>query len=745
MAKHSNRRARRGIKKRDEDKRAENRELEAYYDPEQREKRRLEIFVDTAGQTEEAEETSVEEKNAINFGLISEALQEYLNGVNEVIDGEQLQDEEERQVFLQNVYNEIADHELKLLGDPISSVTLEKLFIMSDATQILNLLHIVRERLLDVVSHRFASHGCQTLLKQAALMIDKELRQGRAAQDEEDTSEMATCLLDILKQLSPHLVPLTMDVFGSHVIRSLFYILAGKPIVDDTANNTAPNSNNHGGLRSKRSAQFSTHHIVDGKKNAPLDKLKVPVVFKEMLNTLVLQMISDLNVTKLRDLSFDAMANPVLQLILDFQKNKYIQLPGDSFMDRFLLGLEQDESSTHYRDSVRYLSTLTRDRVGSHLLERLIENSSPTVFTRIFNAVFRGKLQELCQDPVANFVVQRLMPACNGPQQLELVLAEIVPLFPSLYKTRPGVLRSAVEACIKLDCGHKGVVKGLKEAIKIQSRDDDIHFGSAYIRLQTLEEYKAYAISRFHIQGSLILQSLLKFPEERNRIVINSLLGLDKNHLSKWTNNPIASRVLEAFFTVDTVSEKTKRKLAEQWTGTWHQLALDRYGGHILDKYWAVADISHKEVIAQELLAHEQTLYASVHGKFILRNCRIDLFKRRREQWRQQQQGQSRKQNLFADIIQSAGKENKPIKTSFTMATPIIAPTESSTAKSSKKSDKRKREFIDENTEVLAPKDEEKDRDGHSKKSHSDVSTILDAISATKKQSKKSKRSKTTV
>jgi hypothetical protein len=109
------------------------------------------------------------------------------------------------------------------------------------------------------------------------------------------------------------------------------------------------------------------------------------------------------------------------------------------------------------------------------------------MFTQLFNGLFRGKLRELCQDPVANFVVQRLMPACNGPQQLELVLAEIVPLFPDLYKTRPGVLRSAVDACNKLNCGYKGVVKGLKEAVKIQLRDDDPLFGSVYIRLQTLE------------------------------------------------------------------------------------------------------------------------------------------------------------------------------------------------------------------------------------------------------------------
>ncbi|KAI8058172.1 armadillo-type protein [Syncephalis plumigaleata] len=791
MAKHSNRRGRRGQKKKDEEKRAENRELEARYEPEQREKRRLEIFVDTAGQPESAVETTTptyneeEEKEEVvpatkeptkitaptvqtrviptrrgneasretapqvNFGLISEALQEYLNGVHDVIDSEQLQSDEERQVFLQNVYNEVAGHELKLLGDPNCSVTLEKLFIMSNASQILALLHIIQERLIDVVSHRFASHGCQTLLKQAALMVDKELRQDESMMD--SPSDMMTCLLEIQQQLTPHVVPLMMDVFGSHIIRSLLFIFTGKPMEDEATTQTS----NKGGIRSKRSAQFSTHHIKEGTKHTSMDILKVPHQFIDANNKLVMQIINGLNVAKLRDLSFDAMANPVFQLLLELEKSKHIQLDSSSFLDRFLLGLDQDEQSEHYRDSIRYLSALARDRVGSHLLERFIASASPQVFTRLFNGIFRGKLRELCQDPVANFVVQRLMPACNGPQQLELVLAEIVPLFPDLYKTRPGVLRSAVDACNKLNCGYKGVVKGLKDAVKMQSRDDDPLFGSVYIRLQTLEEYKSYAISRFHVQGSLILQSLLRFPEERNRIVINSLLGLNKQELMKWSCNAISSRVLESFFTVDAVSVKTKRKLAEQWTGSFHQLALDRYGGHVLDRYWIVADLAHKETIAQELLAHEQTLYASMHGKFILRNCRIDQFKRRREQWRQQQQGQSKKQMLFADIIQSSsGKENKPMSTSFTMATPNTTITTKEVSLDTSKKDKRKRSLNDDDDDATindehkestsnAIEKKKKKKKKEDKKADQDLSMVLDAIKATTKTtSKKSKKSK---
>ncbi|RKP25432.1 hypothetical protein SYNPS1DRAFT_28838 [Syncephalis pseudoplumigaleata] len=249
-----------------------------------------------------------------------------------------------------------------------------------------------------------------------------------------------------------------------------------------------------------------------------------------------------------------------------------------------------------------------------------------------------------------------------------------------------------------------------------------------------------------------------------------SLLGLDKRELMKWACNAIASRALETFFTADAVSVKTKRKLAQQWTGSFHQLALDRYGGHILDRYWAVADLAHKEMIAEELLAHEQTLYASMHGKFILRNCRIDQFKRKRDQWRQQQQGQSRKQALFADIIQSTGKvrngsqmevdaysqriilqENKPAPASFTMTV-----ADGARAAASSSADKRKQPSGDDEqpsrgSKVLPPSAEEgakrKKRKKHEQKADEDLSMVLSAIKATttttsSKKAKKHKKSK---
>ncbi|RKP06773.1 armadillo-type protein [Thamnocephalis sphaerospora] len=630
MAKHSNRRGRRGKKQKDEERRTQEREEREHYDPEQREKRHLEMFV--------------------NFGLISEALMEYLNGVKDVLDSDQLQEDEDRQIFLRNVYTEIDGQELKLLGDPISSVVLEKLFLASSPEQVLQMLRALRERLIDAVTHRFASHGCQTLLRLAAAVVDKEIRQGLVSSEEQ--SEMATCVLDLMRDLKPHLIPMMYDVFSSHVVRSTLYVLAGRPIEDDQRGRNA--------LRSKRSAQFSSHNVAEVAKDWQVHRLEVPSSFGEMLAEFATHIISGLNVPKLRDLSFDAMANPVLQLLLTFQESGDIQLEGDSVLDRFVLGLKDDESNQHHRECVNYLSSLLRDRVGSHLFEKIVQCAPPAIFTRLFSTVFRGKLGDLCADPVANFVVQRIMPACNGPEQLELILSEVVPLFPKLYKTRPGVLRSAVDACVALNCGHKGVVKGLREAVKIQSREDDKHFCDVYLRLQTLEEYTSYAIKRFHVQGSLVLQSLLKFPEDRNRIVIDSILARSKEELMRWAGDATASHVLEAFFATETVSPKTKQKVAEKLTGSFHQLALSPYGGHILDKCWLVIDLAQKVgVIAQELLAHEQTLYGSRHGKFILRNCRIDGFKRRREQWRQQQQGLARRRDMFKDIIEPNDKVSR--------------------------------------------------------------------------------------
>jgi len=61
-----------------------------------------------------------------------------------------------------------------------------------------------------------------------------------------------------------------------------------------------------------------------------------------------------------------------------------------------------------------------------------------------------------------------------------------------------------------------------------------------------------------------------------------------------WGQEPIASRVIEAILASFKVNFKAKHKLLRIFTGYYHLLALNKNGGHVVDKCWAVADLDMK-------------------------------------------------------------------------------------------------------------------------------------------------------
>lgn len=77
---------------------------------------------------------------------------------------------------------------------------------------------------------------------------------------------------------------------------------------------------------------------------------------------------------------------------------------------------------------------------------------------------------------------------------------------------------------------------------------------------------------------------------------------------------------------------------------------MDKYGSHIIDRCWTFADLKMKETIADELLMKEEELKESHYGHFVVRNCNLDHYKRKKEEWKQKEQAVEKKKNMFADI-----------------------------------------------------------------------------------------------
>lgn len=132
------------------------------------------------------------------------------------------------------------------------------------------------------------------------------------------------------------------------------------------------------------------------------------------------------------------------------------------------------------------------------------------------------------------------------------------------------------------------------------------------------------------------------------------LLGLAKDQ--------VACHVLDKFLLSSTVSIKAKRKLLRGFEGSLHLLATDKSGSRVLDKLWAIADINTKETMVIEIVPHEQLLANNFFGKFVLKNFRVEHFKRKREEWKQGEVSGDKKKDMFRDILgdEKIAKVQKP-------------------------------------------------------------------------------------
>ncbi|KAG0228204.1 Nucleolar protein 9 [Actinomortierella wolfii] len=595
------------------------------------------------------------------FGFIDPDVQQYFKGVERTLDEAAFETAEDQQLFLENVFTEVQGKELVLATDHSCSLILEKLLRVSNDFQLRVFFDKLNGNFLKLFTHRFASHVCQTLIILCADVVEREVRSKESGTSTESDAPAGDgvllsaedLILNMCRQTQDEFTALISDPFASHVLRVIIHVLAGRAVDDGSSKSI---------VRSKKSAKYNdANNSKVGPGTSQRPTRLVPPQFKEMLHSITESMTSGLSATIVRSLAVHQIANPVLQLLLEVQAKDDIA-GKDALVDKLLMDITQDEQPGQKNDDRdAYVETLLRDQVGSHLLETIVRIASPDLFQKFYTTYFRGRLSKLSFHPIANYVIQQFFVSVKNAIQLEMMAEEVLPSFEELLKFgRPGVIRAVVEAAKNVGACHKQVIKGLCTAFHTTGPSERKEFINVVLNMETYERFKAREENMeekkpaFHPQGAVILQLLLQYPEEYNKIVTDSFFAQSEERVFAWTTDSSGSHVIEAFLTSPTVNLKIKKKILKSFLGKYHIMALDKYGGHTVDKCWAVSDIDMKEKIATELLQHEHTLSQSFYGKFILRNCKIDQFKRKKADWLEREKGIERKRDMFKEILGDA-------------------------------------------------------------------------------------------
>lgn len=164
----------------------------------------------------------------------------YFKRVEDVLNDDDFDDEESRKLFVENVFTQVHNNEMKLFCDQAISRTMEKLIIHLSDVQIRNVLQNIEEHFSKVATDKFGSHVLQTL----TCMIPKAIRSERnrvkeILQQDANLKSAEELFLGLCDSLKENLSELVNHVYGSHVVRAAFEVLGGVKVSDSVVRSRA--------------------------------------------------------------------------------------------------------------------------------------------------------------------------------------------------------------------------------------------------------------------------------------------------------------------------------------------------------------------------------------------------------------------------------------------------------------------------------------------------------------------------
>ncbi|KAF9531020.1 armadillo-type protein [Crepidotus variabilis] len=567
---------------------------------------------------------------------------------------------EDKRTFFMAALNEMQGKEKQLATDPECSIILERMLYSMD--------DFVRRVFVDSLTgsyevlarNRFASHVCQTLFAMSKETISREV-QGTTPEipQSEDQGELRTLtqlLLDACNELLPNIPALVRDPFASHVVRSLLVLLS-PGLEDSDVSQLTVRSKKSRAWKARQGQMKSVFNDESGKSTGRSGSV-TPPEFSLSARRIIEVVRDGLGENEVRAMAADKVACPTLKVLLEVEAEQDMSNERGSLMDRVTVGVISaclDESSEDVQES-DFLGTLMRDANASHVLETIVTRSPPEAFNVLWSTYFEQSLVRLSVHPVANFVAAKAVDRLSEVQ-LAKALEELRPIWKKLIQTtRTGVLKAAIERSSTLSISSDSIKEAVLSAFEVKKLDQQKLLVPCVLAMLPVSDYtgavsksdgetksaksdKHRGESAFNslepkVQGSLLLQSLLKLPELSNQFVVDSIFALNIDERIHFSHNPTSSRVFDLLLDSPSVPAKSKRQFVMDFIGHYHILVDDKIGSRIGDRCWSFSDTFLKEKIARSLLSNEQDLAASFYGKFFARNLNLHLLQRRPEEWR---------------------------------------------------------------------------------------------------------------
>ncbi|KAF3920734.1 hypothetical protein AA313_de0208773 [Arthrobotrys entomopaga] len=571
------------------------------------------------------------------YGLLDEQEQEYFRKADDMLEANQFNSDEEREMFIQNVLKETENKELKMACSQGCSRLLEKLLFLADPARLKLVFQKFHGHFVHLMSHRFASHCCEALFIAAASVTTTEYlepnREHKATENQAIYVPAETLFLHTVTELESSIDSLLMNPFGAHPLRTLFLVLSGAPLQSQS---------NKSLLHSKKKEKVLL--AKDSSEDFRTQARPVPDTFREALSKIINKITGDINRENIRNLATDPLGSPTLQLLIELdlgRSRKYKTKIEESLVGKLLLDLPEEERDT---DTTRsFVKMLLHDTIGSHLLERVMMCVPKKTFNQLYGLYFTGNMGKLASSDTACFVVTKILDKLEI-QEFKSASAEIQVELPELLKHhRIAVIRSVIENYGKHGISADEFCDALFKKLGSDT-DEDTDFLLKMLDVDTEElagldsvgskEREKRKPSQLH--SSLLVQALLTVPGQCSRTVKDHMTSCSSENLRRLCKHSTASHAIQKSLTTEPSDATFKRKFVGLLSGSIVDLALHPVGSHVVDTLWEATLQGLKlqrQRIADELLGSERMLRDSFHGRAVWRNWKMDVYKTRRYDW----------------------------------------------------------------------------------------------------------------
>ncbi|XP_047946037.1 pumilio homolog 23-like isoform X2 [Salvia hispanica] len=553
----------------------------------------------------------------------------YFSEITNVIEGTEV-DMEERSVICGTALEEARGKEVELATDYIISHTMQTLLEGCTLDCLCSFLRSSAGEFSQICMDRSGSHVAETALKSLA----------RHLEDTESHPIIEETLSVLCEAIVANPVDIMCNCYGSHVLRRLLCLCKGVPMDSLEFHSTNPSA-----VLAERLNLRSSHA---DSHNAPQNQ-----PFPNQLKFLISEMV-DPSRADMATLQANQYSSLVLQTALKLLAGQEEEL---FRLIPILLGCPIDAVS---EESFIEVKRLVEENAYSHLMEVILAVAPDTIYNGIFTKIFKNSLFRLSSHFCGNFVIQALISHARGQEHIKLIFEELGPKFRDLLELgRAGVVAALLASSQRLQGNQHECCQALADAVCLSAES------SVCIvpRLLFLENY-LYSVDKdnwgwpsglkMHVLGSLMLQSIFRYPSEFVKSYINSITSLEDKHVLEVSKDPAGARVIEAFL-VSSISAKQKYKIVGKLRGHFGELAVLPSGAFTIEKCFHACNLSMKETIVSELLSFKAELSKSRQGPYLLKKLDIEGFARRPEQWRSRL---TSKESVFNEFYEAFGQKD---------------------------------------------------------------------------------------